>query len=484
MLDRFLKSEKTDWIRKFVLDDRFMIILFVLAALITVFHIEAIGVALFILIVSFILVISDDLLAATLPFLLISETLIKCYDSFDYFIKIVWVAAPLIAALIFHFVHYRKPVKTGRLFIPVLMVSVAVTLGGFGFISAKQYFSLVSFYYVFGLGFGMLLIYVMLNTYIRTSREYSVKNKFTNIMIYMGLFAVFMILEFYIENASQVMLYKGILYMQWRNNISTFLMFAMPFAAFKAVKKPSYIFLSLILYIAILLTGSRGGMLFGLIELIMTLSILVGIDRRHRWAFVAIAGGIVFAIVLFVQDFFGFFGATFGRLINSLSGGENEVRLGLFERAFKDFYDSPVFGTGLAYMGKRDVHPSAKFALCWYHCEPLQIMASLGLVGIAAFSVQFISRIILFIKKRTVFNVTILVAYLGIEMMSLVNPGIFCPIPYLFLVTMFISIVEYVNETDDVTDLTDDILLSQEKEEELDDLDDNEGDVIIPVIYK
>jgi len=49
---------------------------------------------------------------------------------------------------------------------------------------------------------------------------------------------------------------------------------------------------------------------------------------------------------------------------------------------------------------------------------------------------------------------------------------------------MFISIVEYVNETDDVTDLTDDILLSQEKEEELDDLDDNKGDVIIPVIYK
>ena len=111
-------------------------------------------------------------------------------------------------------------------------------------------------------------------------------------------------------------------------------------------------------------------------------------------------------------------------------------------------------------------------------------MASLGLVGVAAFSVQFISRIILFIKKRTVFNVTVLVAYLGIEMMSLVNPGIFCPVPYLFLVTMFIAIVEYVNETDDIKDLTDDILLSQEKEEELDDLDDEEGDVIIPVIYK
>ncbi len=31
-------------------------------------------------------------------------------------------------------------------------------------------------------------------------------------------------------------------------------------------------------------------------------------------------------------------------------------------------------------------------------------------------------------------------------MMSLVNPGVFCPVPYLFLVTMFIVIVEKCNE--------------------------------------
>lgn len=484
MLNGFLKSEKAERVRKFVLDDKFMLILFALAAVVTVFHIEAIGVALFILIVSFILVVSDDLLATTLPFLLISETLIKCYGSYAYFIKIVWVAVPLVAALIFHFVHYRQPIKTGKLFTPIVMVSLAVTLGGLGFISAKEFFSLVSFYYVFGLGFGMLLIYIMLNSCLRTPREYSLKGKFTNIMIYMGLFAVFMLLEYYIENASQAIMYKSILYIQWRNNISTFLMFAMPFAAFKAVKKPSYIFLSLIFYVSILLTGSRGGMLFGFIELMMSLSILINIDKRHRWTFIAIGGGIVFAIALFMQDFFGFFGATFDRLIGGLSGDDKEVRLQLFQRAFQDFYDHPVFGTGLAYMGNRDVHPSAEFALCWYHCEPLQIMASLGLVGVAAYSVQFISRIILFIKKRTVFNVTVLVAYLGIEMMSLVNPGIFCPVPYLFLVTMFLSIVEYVNETDSVKDLKDDILLSQEKEEQLDEDEEEDEDELVPIIYK
>ena len=40
------------------------------------------------------------------------------------------------------------------------------------------------------------------------------------------------------------------------------------------------------------------------------------------------------------------------------------------------------------------------------------------------------------------FNITVFISYAGLEMMSLVNPGIFCPLPYLFLITMFFVIVE------------------------------------------
>jgi hypothetical protein len=323
---------------------------------------------------------------------------------------------------------------------PIMLVSVSVTLGGLGFLSKSEYFNLVSFYYVFGLGFGMLIIYVIFNTYLNAPRDYQIKDKFTDIMLYTGLFAVFMILEYYAVNIPQVIATKGILYMQWRNNISTFLLLVMPFAAFKSVKKPSYIFLSLIFYLSILLTGSRGGLIFGLIELLMSISVLISIDKRHRWTFVAIGMGIFFAIALFFQDFYGFFDETFDRLILGISGEEKEVRVLLFERAFQDFYKNPIFGTGLAYMGNRDIHPSAAFALCWYHCEPLQIMGSLGLVGIAAFSIQGISRIIQFVRKRTVFNITLLVSYIGLEMMSLVNPGILCPVPYLLIITMFLSL--------------------------------------------
>lgn len=37
---------------------------------------------------------------------------------------------------------------------------------------------------------------------------------------------------------------------------------------------------------------------------------------------------------------------------------------------------------------------------------------------------------------------TIFLSYISLEMMSLVNPGIFCPVPYLLYVTIFMVIVE------------------------------------------
>lgn len=457
--------------RDFFNTEKFMLIVFAIACLITLFKIEVIGVLIFILIISFLLVVCDDLMPTTLPFLLLCETVIKLYDSYNIFIKLLWFAVPVVSALIFHFIYYKRKIVIGSAFKSMLFVSAAVTLGGCGFISKEAYFSLVSFYYVFGLGFGMLFIYVLLCTYLNTERTYSLKDKLSDTMIYMGLFAVYMIIEFYLANIPEVMQTKGIIYMQWRNNISTYLMLAMPFVAFKAIKRPSYIFLALLFYCCILLAGSRGGLVFGGIELLMTMSILIGLDKRHRWTFISIGLGIVLAIALFFEDFYGFFGATFDRLIMGISGAEKEVRLQLFERAFQDFNNNPIFGTGLAYMGNRDVHPSAKFALCWYHCEPLQIMGSLGVVGIIAYVNQLFERFVILLKKKTIFNITVLVSYVGLEMMSLVNPGIFCPLPYLFLIILMLAIVEQVNKTENVKSLENDIQLNQVTAESTDEED-------------
>jgi hypothetical protein len=96
-------------------------------------------------------------------------------------------------------------------------------------------------------------------------------------------------------------------------------------------------------------------------------------------------------------------------------------------------------------MGNRDVHPSAKHALCWYHNSIIQVAASCGAVGIAAFTFLNVQRIRVFIKNISFFAIIMLLSFIGLEMMSLVNPGIFVPVPYLFIVSIYFIVMQYQN---------------------------------------
>ncbi len=439
-------DDKLKPIRSFFMSKKFNILIFILACVVTVFSIETYGLVVFAGIICLILILCEDLLATTLPFLLLAMTLIKCYDSYSTFIGYIWLAIPVVGSLLFHFIFYRTKIKVGKCIWAMLAVSVATTIGGLGFLPLENYISLVGFYYIFGCGFGMTLVYILLSTYIKAHDDYSLSDKLTQIMIVAGLFGVFMIVSYYLKNIETVIDTHSIIYMQWRNNLSTFFMFSMPFAFYRSMKNPYYALIGFLFYGCILLTGSRGGLLFGGTELFICITLLFSIDKRHRVPYLAIIFSILMVVFIYFQDLYSFFGHTFDRLVMGLRGNDKEVRLGLFARAFYDFKSNPIFGTGLTYFGNRDVFHNAKFALCWYHCEPLQIIASFGLVGVVAYVYQALTRLYIMLKRTTVFNVAVLVSYIGVEMMSLVNPGVFCPVPYLFLVTMFVVIVEKCNE--------------------------------------
>lgn len=447
-------------IRRFLLSDEWMAALFCLAGLIVTLsfvfpdgQIEIYGTLIFALIVGAVMAISDDIMAGLPPFMFASLIAINCYDSFDTFMKYKLVAIPLVLCLLFHFAVYRKKIIIGgSLFWPMVFVSVAVLLGGFGFISTEEYFAPTSLYHMAGLGFGMLILYIMFYSNIQVDKNYSLIDMLTKIMVVSGLFASFMVISYYIVNINQVIDTRGLIYLQWRNNCSTTLMITMPFAFFMASKKSkSYaIIFGFVFYFAMLLTGSRGGMVFGSLEILMCIIMYMLYDKRRRLSYLIICIIFLFGFLVFSPEFTSFFGATVDRLFSALNdfllGEGNEVRTVHYARGINDFLNNPVFGTGLGYMGNRDVHASAKFALCWYHCEPIQIAASFGTVGIATFVYQFIRRNVLLWQKATLFNMTVFLSYMGLELMSLVNPGIFCPLPYLMLVTMFFVVVEKCDE--------------------------------------
>jgi len=108
----------------------------------------------------------------------------------------------------------------------------------------------------------------------------------------------------------------------------------------------------------------------------------------------------------------------------------------------EDFKTNPVFGVGIGYTGNENIYDSVKGAMNWYHMWFAQVIGGLGIVGILSYGYQLIERIIIFLKNRNLLNFTFLMSYMGLFLMSQVNPGEFCPMPYAALAVTFFIIME------------------------------------------
>ncbi len=457
-MEYIFKSEKSikniERLRAFLVSEKWMAVLFVitgaiacLASYLPKAQIEIYGTIFMGYITGVCLLIVRDIMGWLTPALFTYFIAIRCYDSLDTFMGLKIFFIPLIFMLLFHFIVYRKPLNfKGSQLKPMIFVSIAIILGGLGFIDPKEYFGGSSLYHMIGLGFGMVLIYGYFNAHIEVRRDYSLIDKLTKIMVVVGLFGSFMIIMHYAININEVIDKGHTLYLRWRNNLSTILMITMPFTFLMANKKSYASIFGFIFYGAMLLTGSRGGMIFGAIELIMCIVMFVLYDKRRRLAYIIICGCILCGFLIFAPQITEFLTYTVNRIFRALNGvllGENtETRVAHYARGIEDFLNQPIFGTGLGYMGNRDIFKNKEGSLCFYHCEPIQVAASFGIVGILAFGYQFIKRNILIWKKATLFNMTIFLSYISLEMMSLVNPGILCPMPYLMLITLFMVVVE------------------------------------------
>ncbi len=438
-------------LRKFIKTDIFTLVLIILASVVIFTGQEIIGTLVFAIIIGACLAISEDFLPALQSILITFCFAIRCKNSFDDFMKF-WYLAPIVAVLvIFHFIKYRHGFSRGSCFWGIVAASAATTLGGLGIITAEEYFSANSIFYTFLLGFGMLVIYMYMAEEFKRSDINTFSTRFSKMMVCVIIMLCICLFEEYLSRRAELADGIGILPFQWRNNSSTMLMIAMPFAFYLSAKKFPYFFVGILSYVAILFAGSRGGMLFGLIELGLCCVVMFIIDKKHRTGISITVIVCLLLASLLKNQIAEILQYTIDRLVDI---EESDIRLGLIKRGFEDFKANPVFGRGLGYMGNNDVHNNAKFTLCWYHCSPIQVIGSFGIFGILAYGFLIFTRIKTLFKNPTFFNIMIFVSYIGIEMMSLVNPGVFAPFPYLFLVTLQFIIMEKCNSENDKKELS------------------------------
>ena len=467
-------------IRKFCISRTFMLIICLAATLFIIFSAEVAGAVFFVLLLSALLFLCDDILTTTMPFLALSVTVLQCYDSFNTFIKFAPLAVIPVSALIYHFVKYRKKVMIGIGFYGIVAVAVAVTFGGLGTIPVDEYFSGTALFYVAALGVGMIVVYLLLRPALAEKRSYDIREKIIDIMYFTGILACFQIIVVYGECMlfdsrdflEDMMLgdgkyfYEGMklsdiareftegglfgfyskyfaIRLQPSNNVSTFIMLALPFPLYRAVKgNKLHLLTTLLMMVCLVMTKSRGGIILGFAELLICLvcMALISENRAVKWIFIAIPALASVGAAYFV--------IASGMLENIYKLiPESDARVQLILRSFRDFERNPVFGQGIGNMSNSDLYNGKAGTIPWYHMMIPQIIGSMGCVGISAYAWQFYTRVRLTVRKFTPFVMTLALSYMGLLMMSQVNPGEFCPLPYGIVAVILFIIIENQPDT-------------------------------------
>lgn len=308
-------------VREFCLSLPFMLLTFLAAALMISFGMEVPGAVFFIILISALLVVCDDLMTVLFPLLAVCISVLQCYNSFGTFIKLAFLAVIPVGALIFHFVYYKTSFRVGKSLPGLIAVALAVTFGGLFSIPVKEYFSPTALYYTVMLGVGMVGIYLLVKS--QSEPRQGGGERFLFILFLMGMLACFHTFEIYFECLTQNgevwgesrgldpacterfrdgMSFSDIVAefteagffgfsstyfsarLQPGNNLSTFLLISMPSAFFLSMKKSRFFLLSVpVTLFAIVLTRSRGGFIMAAVELFLCL-LLVAVFEKKRVA--------------------------------------------------------------------------------------------------------------------------------------------------------------------------------------------------------
>lgn len=405
---------------------------------------EVQGVIWFAYLLSAVALLCSDVLALLPSFLFTCVFVTDCYDSAALFYpSAVPAGVTLLVALMIHFALYAHKPRIGKSFYPLCAVALATTLGGLGVISPHTYLKPFSLYYIVFLGIGMVLMYLLILTQYKESRRYDVYEVFTRTLYLMGLLAVFAVLNYYVEYGEglrTLLLEKHqLVTFQASNNLSTFLLIAMPVPFYYAVTRHAvHVLGGLLMFGCIILSDSRGGLLMGTVLLPLCILYLILYDKRLRWLWVLFLMGLALVAARYGDDILRLYG--FDHAADMVS--RDEARVKLLQRSLKDFASAPLFGIGLTNTANVDVYHPVQGAMTWYHMMLPQIYGSLGLCGLLAWGYQWVTRAMLVFRRPNMYKSAIGLSYVGLLLMSQVNPGEFCPLPYGLLAMIFFLLLE------------------------------------------
>ena len=214
----------------------------------------------------------------------------------------------------------------------------------------------------------------------------------------------------------------------------------MPMTCVLAKRSNLYLIGMALMYAAMIMTGSRSGLLFGSVLLVMCVIYIYITNKKSRRLYNRLFGCAallaVAAAVVILPELYA------ARIKNAAAG--DKTRIEFIKRGISNFLSHPIFGIGIG--STKDIGIFKAYvpgSLVFYHNAVIQVISSMGLAGVAAYGWMLIKRIKMLWQGRENAGIcAFALAYIGILMMSMTNPGILCPFPELGLLTLMFAMIE------------------------------------------
>ena len=401
-----------------------------------------IGISSLVLVIAGILVLQRDIMPV-IPLIF----MVMCVMPTTTMPSYIWIEAIfgviVAGAVVFHVIYYKiNEFKFGKLFFPLFLFAITILLGGVGSRLPVTSTGTVMGFLLIAL--APLFIYLMSLNYVDSEKETC--SYIAKTMVHFGLIAVLELIIFYslrydIVRAGEVP------HLGWAisNSIATYFLITFPMCFYLYVKKETkdaycYLLLGLVQFISIFATTSRGAILFGTAEFIITAIVTIFAlngKKRKGYIYVAIVllviGAIIFAVAH--QKILRIFAHIFN------DGMNDSGRFELYREALACFFEYPVFGVGLGYIGRMPLVFNS-IGIYMFHNTILQYAACLGLFGLCAYAYYYFAKIEIIFEHWSIYSLYILMVLIGFEGYSLLNTGTVQGYPTSIILVMLIACYE------------------------------------------
>ncbi len=431
---------------KFLYGNYYLATITAITLLFWIAKLEVVGFSVFVVIACYIFLTQKDMspvLPLVFGIMFVPRGLSAFSNSLFYLVFV-----PAVICLVYHFIRYPiKKIKLGGMFFPLLFLCVAYFLGGILSVEISEYGLGLST--ILGVGVAMFGSYFILKQYVCPPDNVDVRKYFFYIIIFACLIPCIeaCYIKYYLgKRASWDTLGWG-----HSNVIGYMTLVAVP-ACYYFMAKAKYVlpyFIALLFFFfATYSVGCDGALgIMGIMYPIITIFTYKMVAPRKRkfyfyYFFITTLACLIVGIIYIYLKEISIFNFISTHILDDTG------RTTLYKKALERFEKYPLFGNGVYYP-----HLTIDRTMSWnyaygfvehYHSIIFNTLATMGIVGMSAYVIVYISRFKILTKRAESFNFYMFFSVLFFVSYCFVD----CAESSVFVIIINIAILltEYVND--------------------------------------